>query len=168
MSTAPSRTPAFNADNIYMVSQMAVADGSGQLPSIRITDHQNTRLNIVCPTKASRQSFGSYTRVMMIWRVVNSRSSRQLQVPYDGIRHVGTKTMRIPAVRAARVTAKSSLTACSQASRTRMRSNTSRRNAMEPPQAKFRECAPRAVTTDAFQIERNSEGSDPGSVMYQR
>ena len=75
--------------------------------------------------------------------------------------------MRMRAARAACVIAKSSLTARSQAARTPMRSKTLRRTAMEPPQAKFRECAPSAVTTDAFQIERRSEEKEPDSE-YQR
>ena len=104
---------------------------------------------------------------MMTWRVVNSSSSIHVQSPCDGMRQVGTKTIRIRAARAASVTAKSSLTARSHASRTPILSNTSRRSAIEPPQAKFLEWDPSAVTTDAFQIERNSAGVDPDAV-YQR
>ena len=151
-----------------MVSHTEAEAAFGHSASIRISDHQNATLNIVCPMNATRHSLGSYTRVMMIWRVVNSSSSSQLQRPCEGMRQEGTKTIRMFAALAAWVTAKSSLTALSQASRTRMRSNTSRRSAMEPPQAKFLEWDPSAVTTDAFQMERNSDGSDPLSATYQR
>ncbi len=101
MSTASSRIHAFNPDNTNIVVQTAAEIGSGHIPSIRSNDHQKVTLNIVCPMNATRQSFGSYTRVMMIWRVVNSSSSSQVQRPCDGMRQAGTKTIRIPAARAA-------------------------------------------------------------------
>lgn len=154
-----------------MVSQTAMKSefGTSRLIVISsISDHQNAMLKMVCPKKARPHNRGSQARVMMIWRVVNSNSSRHVQSPGDGMRHAGTKTIRKPAVRAARVTAKSSLTARSHISRTLIRSNTSLRNAIEPPQAKFRECGPSEVTIDAFQIDRSNAGEEPDSVVYQR
>ena len=66
---------------------------------------QNAILKTVYVTSARRQIGESYTRAIRIWRVVNSRSSFQVQSPYEGIRHSGTKTIRFLALRAARVTA---------------------------------------------------------------
>ena len=101
MPTASSRIHDFKPDRTNIVIQTPAAAGSGHMPSIRIIDHQNATLNIVCPMKATRHSFGSYTRVMMICRVVNSRSSSQVQRPYEGMRQAGTKTIRMPAALAA-------------------------------------------------------------------
>lgn len=101
MPTASSRIHAFIPDKTNIVSQTAVETGSGHISSIRTSDHQNVTLNIDCAMKAIRHSFGSYTRVMMIWRVVNSSSSSQVQRPCEGMRQAGTKTIRIPAALAA-------------------------------------------------------------------
>jgi len=79
--TASSRIHDFKPDKRNIVIQTPADTGSGHMASIRIIDHQNVTLNIVCPMKATRHNFGSYTRVMIICRVVNSRSSSQLQRP---------------------------------------------------------------------------------------
>src|SRR5262252_5055490 len=134
LDTAFRRMADLTPDKIYKNSHTAAAC---DIDHIRTNAHQKAMLKIVWPANVRLQSLGSNTLTTIIWRVVNSRSSIQVQSPCDGIRQLGTKTTRFPAFRAASVIAMSSLTVRSHASRTPMSSKVSRRIAMEPPQAKL-------------------------------
>src|SRR5437870_2097854 len=114
------------------------------------------------PRRSGSQRCDAYTRVILIWRVVNSNSSLKSQSPTEGTRQLGVKWIGSFASFRTRVMVKSSETVPRKRSRISRRSKVVRRIAVEPPQQKFLLVSlPNAEATEAFQTPRNRDAMAP-------
>src|ERR1700692_1416732 len=110
----------------------------------------------------------SYTRVMMICRLVNSRRPAASQSKIGGTMHSGANRMGSPDWRNAWVSERSSLPEPFQNSSTLLCSKRSRRIAVPPPQQKFWWCSPRYVAAGAFQADARGLQEPPVSAKNPR